>query len=254
MPDTPPGGQDEARQRLVEAARLTAVARVVPTVAHQLSTPLAAIALRAESLERTVQDLGEHQAAAKLRRHLQSIQEETFRCKELLGTLQDFARTPGPRAPVDLNVLVNGAVRLVRHEAMRRQAEIELRLPDLLPTVPGDEVRLGQAVLCLVHNAVLASPSGGRVTVETAAEKDAVSLAVADEGEGIPADVQPRLFEPFVSSRPVEAGVGIGLMACRLVATAHGGTVGWETTPGRGSRFTLVLPRTAPSSPTEPPR
>jgi len=243
VPDPPFPGSEEARQRLVEAARLTGVARVVPTVAHQLSTPLAAIALRAESLERTVGELGEGAVVDKLRRHLSAIQEETFRCKELLATLQGFARSPAPSVPVDLNTLARGAVLLVRHEALRRQAGIELRLDEPLPPVPGDEVRLGQSVLCLVHNAVLASPPGGKIIVATAIEGHLVKLSVTDEGEGVPESVQPRLFEPFVSSRPAEAGVGLSLMACRMIAVAHGGSAEWGKAVGRGSCFSLSVPR-----------
>jgi two-component system NtrC family sensor kinase len=234
----------ETLARLVELTRLAGAGRLVPSVTHQLSTPLASIALRAESLERAVADIPDAALLQKLKSHLQAIRDDTFRCKELLGTLQDFARRPvAAPTSVDLNAVVRGAARLLRHEALRRQVEIVTRLPDALPTIRGDEVRLAQAVLALLQNAILASPGGGRVTLETTADAQRITVSVADEGEGIPPEARDRLFDPFFSTRPTEAGSGIGLLACRQIAAAHGGEVTWESTPGRGSRFAVALPR-----------
>jgi signal transduction histidine kinase len=245
----------ETVARLVELARLAGVARLVPSATHQLSTPLASIALRAESLERAAGDIPDPALSQKVRSHLQAIRDDTFRCKELLGSLQDFARTPaGAPSAVDLNAVARGAARLVRHEAMRRQIEIVTRLQDGLPTLRGEESRLAQAVLALLQNAVLASPGGGRITLETTADADLVTISVADEGDGVPAEAQGRLFEPFFSTRPAGQGGGLGLMAGRTIAAAHGGTVKWESTPGRGSRFSIALPRGGAPAPPEPPR
>lgn len=220
------------------------VGRVVPSVAHQLGTPLAAIALRAESLEHTVEGLGESDVSPKARRHLKAILEEAFRCKELLRTLQLFAQTPGPGDErIDLGDLCRGAVRLVQHEAMRRQIKVVSRLDDSRASIRGEVVRIGQAVLALLLNGVAASPKGGVVTVETLAEGVKVTVAVTDQGRGVDAPVEEQLFEPFVSTRPPHSGVGLGLMACKAVAAAHGGAVSWESLPGGGTRFALTLPR-----------
>jgi two-component system sporulation sensor kinase C len=92
----------------------------------------------------------------------------------------------------------------------------------------------------MVLNAVDASPVGGRVTVETRALPPGIAVSVSDEGEGIAEGDRPRLFEPFFSTRL--RGAGLSLMACRAVAEAHGGSVDVDARPGRGSRFTLILP------------
>jgi signal transduction histidine kinase len=183
---------DGDRERLVEAARLAGIGRLVPSVAHQLSTPLAAISLRAESL---------------------------------------------------------GAIRLVHHEAMRRQVKVKDRLAESLVPVSGEETHLGQVVVALLLNAVAASPDGGVVTVETIAEGEAVTVAVTDQGPGVPASVEERLFEPFVSSRPPPGGVGLGLMACQAIAGAHGGAISRGPAAGGGTRFALTLPRRPGSGP-----
>jgi signal transduction histidine kinase len=227
------------RERLVETARLAAVGRLLPSLAHQLSTPLASIALRAESLGKAPDAAAP--SGERTERYLQAIVADTERCKELLAAMRDFARPPVEgREPVDLNAVCRGVALLVLHEAMRRQVEVRLDLADTLPSLVGQEVRLRGAVLGLVLNAIDASPVGGRVTVETRSDMGEVVVALSDEGEGIAEDDRAHLFEPFFSTRP--RGLGVSLMACRVVADAHGGTVEVETRPGRGSRFTLRLP------------
>jgi two-component system sensor histidine kinase FlrB len=225
------------RERLVEAARLAAVGRLVPSLAHQLATPLAAIALRAESLAKAP---GSAAPAGRAERYLQAMVDDTESCKELLGLIRDFARPPGDNGPVDMNAACRGAARLVLHEAMRRQVEVALDLAEALPAPVGDEVRLRSAVLWLVLNAIDASPAAASVTLQTRAAGDGVSVAVADEGDGVDERERERLFEPFSSRTP--GRLGVSLMACRMVAEAHGGTVDVEARPPRGSRFTLRLP------------
>lgn len=216
----------------------------MPSLAHQLATPLAAIALRAESLESSCRD-PETASGERLERYLHAIVTETGTCKELLGLVRDFARPPcGEREPVDLNVVCRGAARLVLHEAMRRQIEVGLELAEALPPFVGQEARIREAVLALVLNAIDASPPAGRVTLTTSAPPDEVTVAVADEGEGVPDGDRLRLFEPFFSTRP--HGLGLGLVACRAVAEVHGGSVEIEARPGRGSCFTLRLPLRGP--------
>jgi signal transduction histidine kinase len=231
------------RERLVEAARLAAVGRLVPSLAHQLSTPLASISLRAESLAKVPGEAGA--PAGRAERYLRAMIDDTERCKELLGVIRDFARPPGERGPADMNAACRGAARLVLHEALRRQIDVRTELADALPVLVGDEVRLRSAVLWLVLNGIDASPAAGTVTLRTRSAAGTVLVDVVDEGEGFDERERARLFEPFSSRRA--GGVGVSLMACRIVAEAHGGAVEAEARPPRGSCFTLRLP--APGGP-----
>lgn len=239
-----PAVDPELRARLVEAARLSTLGRLVPSVVHQISTPLAAIALRAESLESGTA-VGEGGIAPeKLQRYLRAIGEESRRCQQMLAALREFAGKVAPGTEsVSIELLCRSAAQLVRDEAMRKQIEVVLDLESALPEVRGQRSRLGQALLALVLNAVDASPPGGRVLVEARAEAGrGVAVAVSDEGEGLAESVARRLFEPFGSGRPPDEGIGLGLMAGRIVAEAHGGSLDWETPTGRGSRFVLRVP------------
>jgi signal transduction histidine kinase len=242
MPEQGSAG-DEASARLLEAARLANVGRLVPSFAHQVSTPLAAIALRAESLERALADPERPAPPDKLRRYLQAIAAETQRCKQLLSTFQEFARRPEPLpGPVMIQPLCRSAVVLLEHEAMRRQVELGLELGDDLPVVRGRTVWLGQALLSLLLNAIEASPSGASVRLAAQAVEGDVVLSVSDEGQGVSEQIRTRLFEPLTSTSPPDAAAGLGLMACRAIAEAHGGSVTWRPLAPRGSRFDLRLP------------
>jgi len=97
-----------------------------------------------------------------------------------------------------------------------------------------------KALLNLVLNAEDAMPEGGTLTVQARAEVGVVVLEVIDTGCGIPADVLPRLFKPFVTTKA--GGNGLGLATVRKVVAAHGGTIEVQSEPGRGSKFTVRLP------------
>jgi signal transduction histidine kinase len=233
----------ELRERLVEAARLATVGRLVAAFAHQMSTPLAAIALRAESLEQSAVDPERPASPEKTARYLHAITEETSRCQQLLSALRGFGGPLDTRVgPVDVGALCASALLLVRDEAVRRQVELRIETDPRLAPVRGIRARLGQAVLTLLLNAVDASPAGAQVLVAARADgAGGATVSVQDEGEGLPAGGQERMFEPFWSSRSPTHGLGLGLMACRAVIEAHGGTLETQAA-GRGCRFVLHLP------------
>lgn len=244
------GLHGEQWERLLEGARYAAVGRLLRSLMHELSTPLAAIALRVESLERLA--LGTEASAAasdKARRYLKAMSEECQRSREILATIREFV---GPSeagsASVDLAALCRGAARLVAHEAMRKQVEVEVVALEL-PPLAGQRHRLAQAVLALVTNAVDACPPGGKVRLEVVRGVDEVSVAVEDEGDGLAEAVRTHLFEPFASSRPPAEGLGMGLAACRAIAEGHGGSLDHGPRPGRGTRFVLRLPSVQPATP-----
>jgi signal transduction histidine kinase len=232
----------DSRERLVEASRLATVGRLVASFAHQMSTPLAAIALRAESLEESALEPDRPAAPGKTTRYVHAIGEEAGRCRRLLAALREFGGPLDLRLQaVDLASLCASAALLAQDEALNRQIRLEVELDDPLPLVQGVRGRLGQVVLALLVNALDASPNGGRVLLEARAGGTEVVVAVSDEGDGLAPEARRRLFLPFASSRPAARGLGLGLMACRAVAEAHGGTLelARET---RGCRFVFRVP------------
>jgi two-component system sensor histidine kinase BaeS len=122
-------------------------------------------------------------------------------------------------------------------------ANVRVSVTDGSVCVQADPVRLRQALDNLVSNALAYSPRAEEVVVAVEPGDSAVRLSVSDAGGGIPADDLERIFEVGVRLAEDHAGSGLGLAVARAVAVAHGGTLTVESTPGRGSTFTLTLPR-----------
>jgi two-component system, OmpR family, sensor kinase len=174
---------------------------------------------------------------------------------ELLLLAQLDAGRPLAADPVDLTRLAIDATSDARAAAPDHRWLLEL--PDAPVSVRGDGHRLHQVLANLMSNAARHTPSGTTVTVALAAAADLVRLSVTDDGPGIPADLQPTLFERFVrgdSSRSRAAGsTGLGLAIVDAVTAAQGGSVSVSSKPGR-TRFLITLPRLAdPAPPTASP-
>jgi signal transduction histidine kinase len=139
-------------------------------------------------------------------------------------------------------------------------AELTLELDPQLPLVPCFVGEFNQAILNLIVNAAHAigdavkgkSGERGNITICTKQAGDEVELRISDTGSGIPTAVQPRIFEPFFTTKPVGQGTGQGLaFVYSTIVKKHGGTVSFETEPGKGTTFVLRLPLTAHTSENE---
>jgi signal transduction histidine kinase len=226
----PKAGAGPDLERLLPLSRLADIGRLAASVAHEISTPLASITLRAESLARSAQDprLQAIESFKNFPRYLKSIEEEALRCKEILARLMDFARAPAeePKS-VDLNALAERAGQLMRHEMMRRRVSLDFRPQPDLPRPEGWEGRIGQAVLALLLCALDGAAEGGTVTLETSARgPDAAGVRVGPVGAG--------------------GSLEETLSVCRAVAATHGGDASLESDPG-GTRIALVLPLRRPA-------
>jgi len=233
--------EKERAERLLDANR-----HLVANVSHELRTPLATLRGYLEALEQT--------HGAQLPQHdMAVIQGEIQRLTALIDDLFTLARAEAQQLPlqiepVDAAMLIKRLTGTLAPLARReRQIEVVSKLPDNLPLVCADRTRLEQVLLNLAHNALRHTPAGGIIVFDGAVENGHVTIAVADTGVGIPADELPFVFERFYrgdSSRTRETGgAGLGLALVQELVTAMDGTVAVESTPGRGSRFSVVLRR-----------
>jgi two-component system, OmpR family, sensor kinase len=225
----------------------TQVRQFVADASHELRTPLAAIRGYAELSRRSRQSVPD-EVEHVLRRVESEAQRMTALVEDLLLLARLDAGRPLAQDPVDLTMLVVDAVSDAHAAGPRHDWQLDL--PEEPVTVVGDEARLHQVLANLLANARTHTPEGTTVTVAvSAADRDAV-LQVIDNGPGIPADLQPHIFERFArgdSSRSRAAGsTGLGLSIVHAVVTAHGGRVSVDSAPGRAV-FTVTLPR-APRS------
>ncbi|ARF53803.1 sensor histidine kinase [Streptomyces gilvosporeus] len=213
---------------------------------HELRTPVANVRGHAELALRH-----KGPVPGEVRRALERIGAESERMSSLVNDLLLLARLDAGRAlehqPVDLTRLVLDATDDAR--AAGPDHRWLLDLPETVVTVTGDAHRLHQVIGNLLVNARTHTPAGTTVSVELAADERGTRLTVADNGPGIPADIQPEIFGRFVRadhSRSRAAGsTGLGLAIVQAVATAHGGTVTVTSRPGR-TQFVVSLPAQPP--------
>nr|BFE76783.1 hypothetical protein GCM10020092_100840 [Actinoplanes digitatis] len=219
----------------------TQVRQFVADASHELRTPLAAIRGYAELSRRSRQPVPD-EIAHVLRRVESQAQRMTALVEDLLLLARLDAGRPLAHEPVDLTMLVVDAVSDA-HAADPRH-DWRLDLPEEPVTITGDGQRLQQVLANLLTNARTHTPEGTRVTVGVGRDDHAALLTVTDEGPGIPAELQPHIFERFArgdGSRSREAGsTGLGLSIVHAVVTAHGGTVSVHSAPGR-TEFTVRL-------------
>jgi two-component system OmpR family sensor kinase len=218
--------------------------RFVGDASHELRTPLANLKAELDLALRRARTPEEQLAA------LRSAAEETQRLAALAEDLLVLARADGGRLPVrredlDLASLVEDTVDSFAGRASERGISLEARVLDPAPARV-DRARIRQAVGNLVDNSLRHTPAGGRVTVELARGDGALSIEVADSGDGFPPSFLPRAFESFSRADAArarsEGGTGLGLAIVRAVAEAHGGSVHAGNRPEGGAVVTLRIP------------
>jgi two-component system sensor histidine kinase PilS (NtrC family) len=250
--------QDISDQKRIEllrlrAERLEGVAELSASLAHEIKNPLASIRSAVEQLSRLPKATEDEQTLSAL------VIRETDRLSRLLSEFLDFARVRVARTePVDIGKIARNAANLANaHPDRKEGVSVSCTVSEGIDvTVDGDEDLLHRAVFNLVLNAVQAAPPGGEVRVEAMPATSehvpsgmgyesgaAVALRVSDTGAGIPHEIRDRLFDPFFTTKP--GGTGLGLAVVHRAIEAHRGYVLLDSN-SRGTRFTIVLPRSRP--------
>ena len=230
---------------LTEVRRLEGMRRdFISNVSHELRTPLAGIRAAAETLQEGALD--DRPAAMEFMGH---IQREVDRMTQLVEELLELSRIESGAAPLrfvplDAAALVTDTVKRFAQQAERAGLTLAARTPEGALPIVGDGERLERALGNLVANAIKFTPLGGSVTVAAEATDGDVAISVTDTGIGIEPEQQARVFERFYKAdRGRGDGTGLGLAIVKHIALAHEGNVSVESRPGRGSTFTIRLPR-----------
>ena len=231
----------EAQDRFSQAEKLAAIGTLAAGVMHEINNPLATIAACAESLELSTD------AAAPLWEGLQLIQSEVRRCKGITDSLLDFSRPKSAdKSLVDVNAAIERTLFILKHHARFKKLVVQVDLDRSLGAVVlANEEQLVQVVMSLLLNAMDAMHEQGTVELRTRWGEDAHSVLaeVIDHGEGIRRADLPKIFEPFFTTKPPGRGTGLGLSICYAIVAEHGGRIEVDSTPGEGSVFRIVLPR-----------
>lgn len=233
--------QDVTRLRLLDQVK----SNLVATASHELKTPLTSIRL-------VVHLLLEENAGPLTPKQIELLLDARENCERLLAmvnNLLDLARLEqGSRQlniqPERAEDLLLAAADAIRPRAEDKGVEILVDVPQGLPALAVDAVRLGNALRNLLDNALAYTDGGGRIELAACADDDSVALTVADTGVGIPPEHLPHVFEKFfrVPGQSRGSGTGLGLAIVHEIVTAHGGTITCESQPGQGTLFRLMLP------------
>jgi signal transduction histidine kinase len=224
----------------------------VSNVSHELRTPLALIRLYAETLE-----LGRITTEEKKHQYYRIIRKESERLTALINNILDFSRIEAGRKEyefreTDIAELVRNTLDSYRYQIEQQGFEFEENIDSNLPAVPVDREAIARALVNLVNNALKYSTDEKFLGVKLYRENGVLKLEVMDHGIGIARRDQSKIFEKFYrTGDPLvhnTKGSGLGLSLVRHITQAHGGKIAVESTPGKGSKFTLSLPVTSSTS------
>ncbi|SHN42442.1 PAS/PAC sensor signal transduction histidine kinase [Duganella sacchari] len=236
----------QQQEKLQASARLATMGEIASMLAHELNQPLAAISSYTTGAL-NVLDRGGEVDCTILKPALEQASAQAQRAGQIIRSVHEFVKKREPlRQEVAIPSLLDGIRALIELQARQSYVAFRTELPDDLPSVRADRVMIEQVLLNLTRNAIEAMqhvPPAQRVLrVVAEYDKDSgqVSVAVIDQGHGIPEEVAQRLFSPFFSTKA--EGMGMGLNICRTAIEFHGGALSFRANPQGGTIFTFVLP------------
>ena len=250
----------ESRQRFQELQQETmrqlesldqARADFISSVSHELRTPLTSVTGYAEMLlDGDAGPLGSEQE-----KMVRTIDRNARRLLDLVEDILTVARMDvgvhrlSPE-PVNVADLIESAVDAVRPSLVARALSLRIDVPPVVGTIRADRSQLERVLLNLLSNAVKFTPKGGRITIAAEKKAGTLTLLVSDTGMGIPIAEQSRMFQRFFRSSTsrdeVIPGTGLGLSIVKSIVDGHGGSIDFDSTPGRGTTFRIELPVTGP--------
>ena len=214
------------------------------TISHELRSPLTSVRESAEMLR--TEALGALNPSQL--RVVEIVHNSAERVLRLVNEVLDLSRLTAGMLSLrqdhfEIHRTIGRVVEELRVQAEKQDLALSCEMPAKPLTIVGDEDRLEQVVINLVANAIRFTPAGGRVTVRLFDRGSTVEIQVEDTGIGIPAEKVPFIFERFRQAHTDRGGTGLGLAIVAAMVNAHGGRVSVESEEGKGTRFTVVVPK-----------
>ncbi len=216
---------------------------MVADVAHELRTPISNLRGYLEAISDGIVQPDDNT--------IRSLNEEAASLSNLVGDLQELTLADAGKLkmsiqPEDISYILNETASVIQAKAASKELKISINLPDELPLVDIDALRIRQVLNNLLNNAAAHTGKGGSITITAAQQDNYISISVADTGEGIPAQDLPMIFERFYrvdkSRTRATGGSGLGLTIAKRIVEAHGGAISDTSQPGKGSTFTFTIP------------
>ncbi len=237
------GEQKRLQEQLRKTERIAELGTVASGMAHEIGTPMNVILGRAEYLmERVTEE--------PIKKGLQTIVTQVERITKVMNQLLSFARRRAPeRRALDVRDVIEASMEIFQERLARSRIRVETALDPTCPPAHADADQLSQVLINLIMNALHAMPEGGLLRIGLEAEGEAIKITVADTGHGMAPEVAAHIFDPFFTTKEFGKGTGLGLTVVRGILEEHGGSIAVSSEVGKGTTFTIRLPRDgAPSA------
>jgi two-component system, NtrC family, sensor kinase len=234
----------ERQRQLMEAEKLTALGKIAGSVAHEVLNPMTVIMGFTEIVcGRLEQGIQNPENVLECIRRLKSVEDEAKRVLQIVNSISQFyRRKKSDKTPIDVNDEIEAALGIAEYSNHGKVAVIRELGADL-PSVVADRSQLQTVFLNLINNAMDAMEAKGTLTVSSTRGDDrTVKIRIADTGCGIEPAIRDKIFTPLFTTKEEGKGTGLGLSISHDIIENHGGMMDVQSTPGKGTVFTVVLP------------
>ncbi len=226
---------ERLEEQVLQAEKLKAISTLAAGMAHEIKNPLTALKTFGEFIPEKGND------PEFLKKLHEIFTTETQRIHNIVQEVLEFAKPKLPQLkPVEMSPLIHSTVNLLSADLTKQNIRWEINCQHNGFVVQADLDQIRQVLINLIQNAADAMPNGGTLTLTTKANDGHLELAITDTGEGIPKELLPKIFDPFVTTKP--NGTGLGLAMVQTIIRAHHGSISAASTPTRGTTFTLRFP------------
>jgi signal transduction histidine kinase/CheY-like chemotaxis protein len=225
---------------LIQSEKMASIGQLAANIAHEINNPLAAIIANAQLLLRDVPKDNEDMVEA-----ITLIETAGVRAAKIVGGLLESAHREKHEEfeEISLNATIQDALSMVNFEIKNRSINVRLKLDNKMPNIFADKNKLIGIWINLINNALGAIESSkGVISISTSYEKREFRITFSDNGKGILPEYQEQIFKPFFTTKGVGKGTGLGLYVSLQVIKEHRGEMHFETKPGKGTKFIIILP------------
>ncbi len=233
----------ELEQNLHRSMKYTVISQLASSIGHEIRNPLSSLAIHTEILNSLTRELPtgtDHRQ--KIDKSIHILNSEIERLTKLIDQFFNLAKPKEITLTYEnINNVLKEVLELIQQEAYEKSVQIHLRLSRDLPLVNISKDQIKQVIINLILNAFDAMPDGGQLYLSTREHENRVIIVIRDTGNGIPEDVQEKIFDLYFSTKP--NGGGIGLAISKRIIEAHEGRIYFKTKIGEGTSFIIELPR-----------
>jgi len=241
----------ETQSQLVQSAKMASLGELVAGVAHEINNPLAFVISHLSTIKDGISGVlpeieprlsdKSRSKMNKLQQRIQDMQSGLERIKDLVIKLRTFSRLDeGEFKQVNIQECIESVLTLLQYRLQDRITIVrKYGGDDIISCYPGP---FNQVVMNVISNAIDAVEGQGVITITTKKTGLNYSISIADTGKGIPEDIQDRIFEPFFTTKPMGQGTGLGLSISYGIVKKHGGEIGIESEPGKGTNMIITIP------------